>query len=642
MSKDWRDEIVNRFIPKLNRINIAIDPDRLLADDQLVLTLRTKGFLVILAISEMQVRMEYEKFWVRIVEDNEARDLLIVYQDETSFPLPCDIFNTAMHFKISFDDLFPKLSAAILKSLSFELFTKVYDAYCDEAPKEALSNDKTSLFLLRTAFGIHCQEIKNDVDFLSLLLRLHYNKIQLPSLLAQFFAKYTSTRHRLESWTSVDRLLTEASFFWAELQKAWNEAVLVSTNQDSAIPQQINFCNPAIYVYLDNAFAEGFLLPVSVNAGSECPNGVPNQLFLLGLPQANNIHLTNQNMKHLEETLLSIIPDEKATASDWQKYAFSYAEFKKQCILNAFNSQLTKKANAEFVNWIEKRYDALTFNSSMKPIMLSKVADYLRRQKADGTRKIALLVVDGMSILQWLVIKDRLKESNNYSFEEDACFACIPTLTSVSRQSIFSGMLPLYYAESINSTVKEEKEWASSWSQNGPVEYYKDDGLSNNADSILSQISPMTNVVGIVVNAVDELMHSSLLGMKPFVDNVKTWMEEGYLAQLVSGLTEKGFAVWITADHGNIEATGIGQISDGSLAETKGLRARIYKSATLRNTTAGQIEGALIWDSDTLPSGYAALLADSDKCFTKSGTRVISHGGISIDEVLVPFVRIRE
>jgi hypothetical protein len=642
MAKSWRNVIADKFIPKLNRVNIAVDLDRLLADDLLVLSLMTKGFLVVPAVSEIQVRMEYEKYWKMIIEEKEARDLLIVYQDDTAFSLPCDIFNSAMHFKVSFDDLFPKLSAAILKSISFELFDKVFDAYCDEDPKETLSNDKTCLFLLRTAFGIHCQEIKSDVDFLSLLLRLHYNKVQLPHLLAQFFAKYASARHRLEAWASIELLLTEASLFWTELQKAWNKAVLNSTEKEDAIPGSINFCNPAIYVYLDNAFAEGFLNPVPLKKECTCPEGIPNQLFLLGMPLENKEGLTKQHIQHLEETLLSIIPNENCAASDWQKFAFSYSEFQRQCINNSYESKLPEKSNAQFVKWIEKRYDALHFNSSMKPIMLSKIADYLRRIKVDGTRKIALLVVDGMSILQWLVIKDCLKESNNYSFEEDACFACIPTLTSVSRQSIFSGMLPLYYSESINSTAKEEKEWVSSWSNIGPVEYYKDDGLSNIADAILSQISPMTNVVGIVVNAVDELMHSSLLGMKPFVDNVKAWMGKGYLAQLISGLAEKGFAIWITADHGNIEATGVGSINDGSLAETKGLRARVYKSAALRDNASDTHKDTVVWNSDTLPTGYAALLADSDKCFTKNGTRVISHGGISIEEVLVPFVRIRK
>ncbi|MCK9328447.1 MAG: BREX-3 system phosphatase PglZ [Candidatus Cloacimonetes bacterium] len=641
MAKTWRNVIADKFIPKLNRVNIAIDIDRLLADDLLVLSLRAKGFLVVPAVSEMQVRLEYEKYWKMIIEEKEEKDLLIVYQDDTAFSLPCDIFNSAMHFKVSFDDLFPKLSAAILKSISFELFDKVFDAYCDEDPKETLSNDKTCLFLLRTAFGIHCQEIKSDVDFLSLLLRLHYNKVQLPCLLAQFFAKYTSARHRLEAWTSTELLLTDASLFWTELQKAWNNTVLNSTEKD-AIPGSINFCNPAIYVYLDNAFAEGFLSPVPVKKECTCPEGIPNQLFLLGMTPENKESLTKQHIQHVEETLLSIVPDENATVSDWLKFAFNYSEFQRQCMNNSFASKLPEKSNAQFVKWIKKRYDALHFNSSMKPIMLSKIADYLRRQKADGTRKIALLVVDGMSILQWLVIKDCLKENNNYSFEEDACFACIPTLTSVSRQSIFSGMLPLYYAESINSTAKEEKEWTSSWSNNGPVEYYKDDGLSNNADAILSQISPMTKVVGIVVNAVDELMHSSLLGMKPFVDNIKSWMEDGYLARLISGLTEKGYAVWITADHGNIEATGVGLINDGSLAETKGLRARVYKSAALRDSASDTHKDTMVWNSDTLPTGYAALLADSDKCFTKNGTSVISHGGISIEEVLVPFVRIRK
>lgn len=124
MAKSWRNVIADKFIPKLNRVNIAVDLDRLLADDLLVLSLRTKGFLVVPAVSEIQVRMEYEKYWKMIIEEKEARDLLIVYQDDTTFSLPCDIFNSAIHFKVSFDDLFPKLSAAILKSISFELLTR--------------------------------------------------------------------------------------------------------------------------------------------------------------------------------------------------------------------------------------------------------------------------------------------------------------------------------------------------------------------------------------------------------------------------------------------------------------------------------------------------------------------------------------
>ena len=42
------------------------------------------------------------------------------------------------------------------------------------------------------------------------------------------------------------------------------------------------------------------------------------------------------------------------------------------------------------------------------------------------------------------------------------------------------------------------------------------------------------------------------------------------------GSTQEGFAVYLTADHGNVTATGIGNPREGVLVETKGKRVRVY------------------------------------------------------------------
>src|SRR5690606_40979655 len=50
------------------------------------------------------------------------------------------------------------------------------------------------------------------------------------------------------------------------------------------------------------------------------------------------------------------------------------------------------------------------------------------------------------------------KQDANLVTRESAIFAWIPTLTSVSRQSIFSGKPPLYFPSSINSTNSRSEE----------------------------------------------------------------------------------------------------------------------------------------------------------------------------------------
>ena len=51
---------------------------------------------------------------------------------------------------------------------------------------------------------------------------------------------------------------------------------------------------------------------------------------------------------------------------------------------------------------------------------------------------------------------------------------------------------------------------------------------------------------------------------------------------------------------------------------------------------------ALAWNSTGIPDEYFPLLAPAREAFTTGGCRTVAHGGISLEEVVVPFVEIRE
>ena len=99
------------------------------------------------------------------------------------------------------------------------------------------------------------------------------------------------------------------------------------------------------------------------------------------------------------------------------------------------------------------------------------------------------------------------------------------------------------------------------------------------------------------------------------------------------------YAVYLTSDHGNIEATGTGRLTDGTLAESRGLRARIYQHKELLERAR---EDNLFWPGAGLPQNYHVLIAKGRTAFAPQGEKVISHGGITLEEVLVPFVKIGE
>ena len=51
-------------------------------------------------------------------------------------------------------------------------------------------------------------------------------------------------------------------------------------------------------------------------------------------------------------------------------------------------------------------------------------------------------------------------------------------------------------------------------------------------------------------------------------NQIAQWCKTGYLKTL-DYLDELGYEVWLTSDHGNIEAIGTGRIAEGSLADSR-------------------------------------------------------------------------
>ena len=168
----------------------------------------------------------------------------------------------------------------------------------------------------------------------------------------------------------------------------------------------------------------------------------------------------------------------------------------------------------------------------------------------------------------------------------------------------------------------------------------KNNGIGK-AEEVLNEIVPNTRVVGIVINTIDDLMHNTILGTKEFYERIRIWMGNHFLVDLITGLMDMGFGIWVTADHGNIEAEGTGSIKTGKLAESRGSRTYILPSDTLRDQFVKESTHAFAWNSSLLPDeGFSVLIAEGSSSFSKSGEKGIVHGGISIDEVMVPFVKI--
>jgi len=277
--------------------------------------------------------------------------------------------------------------------------------------------------------------------------------------------------------------------------------------------------------------------------------------------------------------------------------------------------------------------------------MLHHIPRFLARQMDDGRAKIALVIVDGLSLDQWLIVREVLTaQMPDCVFREHSVFAWIPTITAVSRQAAFAGKAPIFFPNSIQSNEREPALWTQFWADHGllpnQVLYKRALGEGKTEDLANTIAHPKVKIAGLVIGKVDKIMHGMELGTAGMHNQVRQWANLSFLSMLVDLLFAQGFRVWLTSDHGNVEAEGCGRPSEGAIADVRGERVRIYPDRTLRSKVKQRFPAALEWEPVGLPEAYLPLIASGRQAFVAEGDCIVGHGGLSVEEMIVPFVEI--
>lgn len=655
----WRDAILNDFVPNVSKLTLVADPDSLLTEEKLAMELRERGFDLVEFNDPVEFRYAYESKYRSIWDRGEHTDLVVILrlQDAELESLPYDLLHAGRKLSFNLGELFPNLSYPVIEKLDRSLLDALYDAQ-HKSPPDLMGDNATKDFILRYVFGIAAELIANDVELLRALLRLHYGKIQIPLMLANRLVQVLRGDDGFKTWP-LDEIVPDDEAFFAFLQERWPTFLskLSNANQvreDSSEnvlkysgPDFLPFSHQDIKIYIDNLFLEGKLAPVqATEIEVELDSWIRSGIAPASVDN-DEVRITR---------LFALVEKELPTAefrySDWTAFALKWAELTSliHCGSNAAHLSRLKDVgddlNARFAEWLSNHYAGLINLPPTNPAMLHHVPRRLARDvEGSGDCRVALIVVDGLSLDQWVTVRHLMQEQDrNLVMRESATFAWIPTLTSVSRQSIFSGKPPLYFPTSINSTNSEEKLWKQFWEGHGvsrlDVAYQRalgDGDVSNVLDTVIHP--GKTKVVGLVVDKVDKIMHGMQLGAAGMHNQIKQWCHGGFLCTLVGYLLDYGYEVWLTSDHGNIECDGKGCPSEGVIAETRGERVRVYPTPELRSQVAEKFSFAHEWQPVGLPSDYFPLVTRGRDAFVNPGDSIVGHGGIAIEEVIVPLVK---
>ena len=665
----WRDIILNEFVSRVSRLTLVADPDGLLSEEELALELRTRGFDIIEYEDAISFRYAYESQYRSLWDTGLPTDLVVVLR--TAEPeldtLPYDLLEAGRQVSFSLSRIVPNLSSPVVAAVDRRHLQAVYAAHEARCP-ERIGDNATKDFILEEVFGIHADRITTTPNLLNALLSIHYTGTQIPEILAQRITAHLEKNTLFQDWPLI-QLFTERHHFFAFLQERWPyfvskyhpEAEIANvTSRDTGYglhypgPVDLPFDHKDVRIYIDDLFCEGKLRPVT------CMNhsALKETWVKFGITDETEEEYNERLTKRLG-SLEKVIPTAESSHSAWLTFAADLAELKALIhgntssrfpisapVQDAFRT-ITLRVYDTFQTWLQARYQTLTNLPPIPPVIVNQIPRYLERTREDGTaEKVALIVIDGLSLAQWGTIKSVLQEQDcDLTYREDAIFAWIPTLTSVSRQAIFSGTIPRLFSDHINTTAREQRAWSNYWEDSGiaknRITYHKNLNDDNITAYLETDFNPQTTeVAGFVINKVDDIMHGMTMGEEGMHMMIEQWCRKGYLHQMITTLLENGFSVWITSDHGNVEGEGIGRPTEGATADVKGERVRIYPSDALRSEVAGQYPTSLAWKPQGLPDNYYPLFAPAQSAFITKGETAVAHGGISIDEVIVPFVSI--
>ncbi len=340
-----------------------------------------------------------------------------------------------------------------------------------------------------------------------------------------------------------------------------------------------------------------------------------------------------ENLKEYREYLIEKIHAlfEADDYKSWSAIALMYSKLeyiKYKCNFKEDTEDLDYMIQTRFKEFILNKYSELSSYSLYSgPVLLNRGLDYIFM----NSKKPALIVMDGMSIVDWLIISETLE---GISYKYNYTYAIIPTITSISRQCLLSGKLPVEL-ENPFSLAHERKLFFKKSMKNG----YKEQEIKYNRGYDF-EIDYMDKCICIIINDIDDLIHSQKQGNMSMYNDVRLLASSGKLNEMIKRLYNRGFDIYITSDHGHKETETIGNPKGmGVEVETKSKRTLVLKEFADYEGIMDEFD-MIEYPGYFLNKDFKYLLCEHDKSFGLKGNIVLSHGGISIEEVIVPFIKV--
>lgn len=277
--------------------------------------------------------------------------------------------------------------------------------------------------------------------------------------------------------------------------------------------------------------------------------------------------------------------------------------------------------------FVQNGMEQVFFASTPKrPVSVDKIIPHL---KANKHEKVALLCLDCMGFTEWNLLKVHL-QLDEAELDEKAVFALLPSVTSISRMAIYEGKREVYNHKAPGRPA-EAKALANNFAPQHTTYLTESDTIT--ADKLLGY-----DVVSILYNFFDELAHAvqfppGVEDKTPYLNAAKDYLQKSSIKQDIQLLKEEGYAIYLCSDHGSIVAKGNGKRIEKYLIDGFAKRAVIIQADNSELLDMEQIN--IPFESDK-----KVVLPEGRTMFTYKDKIEVNHGGITIEEMIVPFIKL--
>ena len=289
----------------------------------------------------------------------------------------------------------------------------------------------------------------------------------------------------------------------------------------------------------------------------------------------------------------------------------------------------------------------------------------------DNGEKVFFIIIDNFRYDQWRVLAEEI--GSDFVIDEQLYTSILPTATQYARNAIFSGLMPKQIKEMFPDLwVDEEDEEGKNLNEEQLIatqiaRYRRKDSFSYGkvltsvaADKYMDTLNSLAknDLNVLVINFIDMLSHARTesLMVRELAANeaayrsiTLSWLRHSAIKRLFRYLADSKYTVVITTDHGSIQVDTPTKVIGDKNTNTN-LRYKLGKALNYSSKEVFEIKepAKAFLPAPNLSTSYIFATGRNFFAYPNNYNYYVQyykdtfqHGGISMEEMLVPLIKLR-